>query len=229
MVKILVVEDETNLNRLLCRFLNEHGYEAEGVCSGKEAVEAMYVKHRDMLISDIMMPGMDGFALARTVREENADIPILFLSARDDFTAKEKGYGIGIDDYLVKPVEFEELLLHVRALLRRAKIMAEQKIQVGNLVIDEQSTEVRVDGKTIDLTLREFQILDKLLSNPGRTFTRSQLLDDYSGLEKETSIRTVDVHITNLRAKLAGCDGFVIKTVRGLGYKVQILDPKEGA
>ena len=229
MIRILVVEDEKDLNRLLCRFLNDRGYEAEGVFSGQEALDAIYGQHRDLLISDIMMPGMDGFALAKAVRQENEDLPILFLTARDDFTSKERGYDIGIDDYLVKPVEFEELLLHVKALLRRAKIASEKKISAGNLVLSEERTEVTVDGKMVELTLREFRILDRLLSSPGRTFTRSQLLDDYTGLENQSSLRTIDVHVTNLRAKLAqaGADGFEIKTVRGLGYKAQLSDGKE--
>lgn len=141
------------------------------------------------------------------------------MTARDDFTSKERGYHLGIDDYLVKPIDLNELVLHVEVLLRRANIAAAKKLTVGNLVLDEDDVSATVDGVAVPLTLREFQILFKLLSYPKRTFTRSQLLDEFSGIESESGLRTVDVHITNLRAKLSGCDSFQIVTVRGLGYK----------
>ncbi len=187
-------ERRRDLNRSLCRFLSGEGYSPQGVRTGQEGINALYAKHFDMIISDIMMPGMDGFAFARTIREQDRYIPILFMTARDDFLSKEKGYDLGVDDYLVKPVDFRELQLHIRALLRRARIMESRRITIGNLVLDEDSTSAEVDGKPVSLTLREFQILYKLLSYPNRTFTRSQLLDDFSGLERENSLRTVDVH-----------------------------------
>ena len=169
-----------------------------------------------------MMPGMDGFAFAEAVRSQDKNIPILFMTARDDFSSKERGYRLGIDDYLVKPIDLNELVLHVEALLRRANIAAEKKLTVGELVLDEDEMSASVGGKPVMLTLREFQILFKLLSYPKRTFTRSQLLDEFSGIESESGLRSADVHITNLRAKLSGCTGFQIVTVRGLGYKAVI-------
>ncbi len=205
MISILIVEDDGDLNRSLCRFLSGEGYSPQGVRTGQEGINALYAKHFDMIISDIMMPGMDGFAFARTIREQDRYIPILFMTARDDFLSKEKGYDLGVDDYLVKPVDFRELQLHIRALLRRARIMESRRITIGNLVLDEDSTSAEVDGKPVSLTLREFQILYKLLSYPNRTFTRSQLLDDFSGLERENSLRTVDVHLTNPTASHGGC------------------------
>lgn len=226
MIRILVVEDDADLNELQCRFLNDSGYAAFGVRSAGEALDALYSKTYDLIISDIMMPGMDGFQLAKLIRAENKEIPILFLTARDDFMSKEKGYDLGIDDYMVKPVNLNELLLHIKALLRRAKIAQVRRITIGNTVVDEEQTAVTVNGEAVSLTLREFQILYKLLSYPSRTFTRSQLMDDYSGAEKESGLRTVDVHITNLRQKLADSDGFEIVTVRGLGYKARLNKAK---
>ncbi len=222
MIHILVVEDDRDLNQTVCRHLNARDYRAVGVLRAAEAFDQLYAGHFDLIISDIMMPEMDGFEFARLLRQQDADIPILFMTARDDYTAKERGYRLGIDDYMVKPVNLDELVLHVEALLRRAHIAAEKKLTVGNLVLDEDEVSATVDGEPINLTLREFQILFKLLSYPKRTFTRSQLLDEFSGVETESGLRTVDVHITNLRAKLAGCDAFKIVTVRGLGYKAVI-------
>lgn len=222
MVHILVIEDDKDLNRTVCRYLEEHNYAATGVMRASEAFDRLYAGHFDLIISDIMMPETDGFALAETIREQDSHIPILFMTARDDFSAKERGYRLGIDDYMVKPIRLEELLLHIEALLRRANIAAEKKLTVGNLVLNEEEVSATVDGEPVTLTLREFQILFKLLSYPKRTFTRSQLLDEFSGIEKESGLRTVDVHITNLRAKLAHCDAFKIVTVRGLGYKAVI-------
>ena len=223
MIHILVVEDDKDLNQAVCRHLNARGYQTTGVLKAMDAFDQMYTSHVDLIISDIMMPGMDGFEFAETVREQDKNIPILFMTARDDFTSKERGYHLGIDDYLVKPIDLNELVLHVEALLRRANIAAEKKLVVGNLVLDEDEMSATVDGEPVTLTLREFQILFKLLSYPKRTFTRSQLLDEFSGIESESGLRTVDVHITNLRAKLSGCTGFQIVTVRGLGYKAVIL------
>ena len=222
MIHILVVEDDKDLNEAICRHLNNRDYQATGVLRASDAFDQMYASHIDLIISDIMMPGMDGFAFAETVRSQDKHIPILFITARDDFSSKERGYRLGIDDYLVKPIDLNELVLHVEALLRRANIAAEKKLIVGNLVLDEDEMSATVGGKPVMLTLREFQILFKLLSYSKRTFTRSQLLDEFSGIESESGLRTVDVHITNLRSKLSCCTGFQIVTVRGLGYKAVI-------
>lgn len=219
MVHILVVEDDADLNHAVCRHLNSHSYEATGCLSAKDALESMSETSYDLIISDIMMKNMDGFAFTEEIRRQNTNIPILFISARDDFTAKEKGYHLGIDDYMVKPIDLNELILHVEALLRRANIASEKKLTVGSLVLDENEMTATLNGKVIDLTPREFQILFKLLSYPKHTFTRSQLIEEFSGAESESGLRTVDVFIANIRSKLAGCHDFRIVTVRGLGYK----------
>ena len=174
----------------------------------------------DLIISDIMMPEVDGFEFAENVRKVNRHIPILFMSARDDLPAKQKGFRIGIDDYMVKPVELAELEMRVRALLRRANIETERKLTVGNLVMDADAMTAMIDNEEIAVTTREFNILYKLLSYPNKTFSRAQLMDEFWGVETDTSLRAVDVYITKLRDKFSDCDGFEIKTVRGLGYKV---------
>lgn len=222
MIHILAVEDDRDLNETLCRHLNAHGYRAVGVPGAAQAYDELYANHYDLIISDIMMPEIDGFAFAEAVRAQDKNIPILFMTARDDFAAKERGYRLGIDDYMVKPIRLDELTLHIEALLRRANIAAEKKLVVGSLVLDEDEMTAALNGEPITLTLREFQILFKLLSYPKKTFTRSQLLDEFSGTESESGLRTVDVHITNLRAKLAACKDFEIVTVRGLGYKAVV-------
>ena len=222
MIHILVVEDDRDLNEAVCRHLSSRNYQATGVLQASDAFDQLYASHIDLIISDIMMPEMDGFAFAEAVRSQDKNIPILFMTARDDFSSKERGYRLGIDADLVKPIDLNELVLHVEALLRRANIAAEKKLTVGELVLDEDEMSASVGGKPVMLTLREFQILFKLLSYPKRTFTRSQLLDEFSGIESESGLRSVDVHITNLRAKLSDCAGFQIVTVRGLGYKAVI-------
>ena len=166
-----------------------------------------------------MMPGTDGFAFARNVRQVNEHIPILFMSARDDLPAKQKGFQLGIDDYMVKPIELDELQLRVRALLRRANIEMERKLTLGNLRLDADGMTAEIDGEEIAVTTREFNILYKLLSYPKKTFTRAQLMDEFWGVDSDASLRAVDVYITKLRDKFSSCDGFEIQTVRGLGYK----------
>ena len=173
----------------------------------------------DLIISDIMMPEIDGFEFARTVRKVNKRIPILFMSAKDDLPSKQKGFQLGIDDYMVKPVDLEELVLRVRALLRRANIETERKITVGNLVLDGDGMSAEVNGEEISLTTREFNIIYKLLSYPKKTFSRAQLMDEFWDVDSDTSLRAVDVYMTKLRNKLADCDGFKLVTVHGLGYK----------
>ena len=219
MVHILVLEDDAKLNQLVCTYLNDSGFEAKGCLNANDAYDALYNNLYDLIISDIMMPEVDGFAFARTVRQVNKHIPILFMSARDDLPAKQKGFQLGIDDYMVKPIELSELLLRVRALLRRANIETERKITVGNLVLDADGLTAEIDGEEVPVTTREFNILYKLLSYPKKTFSRAQLMDEFWGMDSDASLRAVDVYITKLRDKFSGCDGFEIKTVRGLGYK----------
>ena len=219
MIHILVVEDDAKLNQLVCTYLGDCGFEAKGCLNASSAYDELYNSLYDLIISDIMMPEVDGFEFARTVRQVNRHIPILFMSARDDLPAKQKGFQLGIDDYMVKPFELDELALRVRALLRRANIELERKITVGNLVLDADGMTAEVDGEELSVTTREFNILYKLLSYPKKTFTRAQLMDEFWGVDSETSLRAVDVYITKLRDKFSACDGFEIKTVRGLGYK----------
>ena len=219
MIHILVLEDDAKLNQLVCTYLNDSGFTAKGCLHAKDAYDELYNSLYDLIISDIMMPDIDGFEFARTVRQVNERIPILFMSARDDLPAKQKGFQLGIDDYMVKPIDFEELLLRVRALLRRSNIEAERKITVGNLTLDADGLTAEMDGEEVPVTTREFNILYKLLSYPKKTFSRAQLMDEFWGVDSDTSLRSVDVYITKLRDKFSGCDGFEIKTVRGLGYK----------
>ena len=222
MIHILVVDDDEKLNRALCTYLRANGYEAKGVLSASDAYDEMYSQLYDFIISDIMMPGIDGFEFAKTVRELNKNIPLLFMSARDDLAAKREGFQIGIDDYIVKPFELDELLLRVQALLRRAHIEQERKLTVGNLTLDADAMAAKAGGEDIPLTTREFNIIFKLLSYPNKTFSRAQLMDEFWGMESNASLRAVDVYITKLRDKLSGCEGFEIKTVRGLGYKAVV-------
>lgn len=219
MIHILVVDDDPELNRAVCTYLNDSGFTATGCLGGNDAYQEMYNKHYDLIISDIMMPGVDGFEFARAVRRVNGHIPILFMSARDDMPAKRRGFQLGIDDYMVKPIELDELLMRVRALLRRANIEATHKLTHGNLVLDADAVSAVVDGREVPVTMREFNILFKLLSYPNKTFTRAQLMDEFWGLDSDTSLRAVDVYITKLRDKFSGCGDFKIVTVHGLGYK----------
>ena len=219
MFKILVVEDDKELNKTVCAYLNGNGYEAVGCLEANEAYNEMYGNIFDLIISDIMMPKIDGFEFAETVRSLNKDIPILFMTARDDFRSKQRGYGIGIDDYMVKPVDLDELLLKIGALLRRAKIANTKQITVGSLVLDAEERSAVLDGEDIPLTVREFNLLYKLLSYPKKTFTRSQLMDEFWDAESESGSRTVDVYMRKLREKFECCKDFEIVTVHGLGYK----------
>jgi len=223
MIHILVVDDDKKINQTVCAWLNDCGFEAKGVLSAAEAYDEMYNQLYELIISDIMMPEVDGFEFARTVREVNKRIPILFMSAKDDLPSKQKGFQLGIDDYMVKPIELAELEMRVRALLRRANIETERKLSVGNLVLDADGMTAEVDGEEIAVATREFNILYKLLSYPKKTFTRAQLMDEFWGVDSDTSLRAVDVYITKLRDKFSECDGFEIKTVRGLGYKTVLL------
>jgi len=219
MIPILVVEDDKNLNHVVCSYLKSSGFEAAGCLNAEEAYEEMYRRRYELIISDIMMPGTDGFEFAKSVRSVNETIPILFMSARDDLPSKQRGFQLGIDDYMVKPIELDELLLRVRALLRRANIEMERRITVGNLELNADAMAVFIDGEEVPTTTREFHILYKLLSYPGKTFSRAQLMDEFWGVDTDSSLRAVDVYITKLRDKFSQCSGFEIRTIRGIGYK----------
>lgn len=219
MIHILVLEDDATLNSAVCTYLNDSGFEAKGFLRASDAYDGMYGTLYDLIISDIMMPEIDGFEFAENVRRVNKSIPILFMSARDDMPAKQKGFRLGIDDYMVKPLNYDELLLRVRALLRRANIETERKLEVGNLLLDADGLTAEIDGEEVPVTTREFNILYKLLSYPKKTFSRAQLMDEFWGVDTDAGLRAVDVYVTKLRDKFSACDGFEIKTVRGLGYK----------
>ena len=219
MINILVVEDDIKLNQIVCTRLSNEGYVVKGCLNPNEAYDLMYGSLFDVIISDIMMPEIDGFEFAKMVRSINTTIPILFMTARDDIASKQKGFNSGIDDYMVKPIDLDELILRVAALIRRTSIMEEKKLTVGNLLLDADELSAYIDGVETQITVREFNILFKLLSYPKKTFSRAQLMDEFWGVDSETSLRAVDVYITKLRDKFSACDGFKIVTVHGLGYK----------
>ncbi len=223
MFRILVVEDDRDLNRAVCSYLHRNGYDTVGCHSANEAYDAMYGGTLfDLIISDIMMPGIDGFEFAATIREQNQEIPILFMTARDDFPAKQRGFQVGIDDYMVKPVDLDELALRVAALMRRARIATSKKLTVGGLTLDADERSATLNGEEIPLTVREFNLIYKLLSYPKKTFTRQQLMDEFWDGASSSGSRTVDVYMTRLRDKFSQCDDFEIVTVHGLGYKAVI-------
>jgi len=219
MLNILVVEDDIPFNRIVCSALNSNGYNAQGALSASEAYNLMYDTLFDLIVSDIMLPGIDGFELAETVRALNQTIPILFVSAREDFAAKQKGFRLGIDDYMTKPIHMDELLLRVGALVRRAQIAAAKRLAVGSLLMDADEMTASVNGEAVPMTVREFHILYKLLSYPKKTFSRQQLINEFWELGSDTSLRVVDVYITRIREKFAHCADFKIVTIYGLGYK----------
>lgn len=219
MFKILVLEDEKDLNRTVCSYLNQKGYITKGCFEARSAYDELYSDVYDLIISDIMLPGVDGYEFARTVRSTNEEIPIIFMTARDDFYSKQKGYGAGIDDYMVKPINLDELVLRIEALLRRAKIASSKIITIGSLTMNMDERSTRVGKKDVPMTAREFNILYKLLSYPNKTFTRTQLMDEFWSSESSSGPRTVDVYMAKLREKFSDCDDFEIATVHGLGYK----------
>lgn len=219
MFKILVIEDDKDLCRIMCACLNRNGYEASYANNAEEAYRAMYNNVYDLIISDIMLPGADGYEIANTIRSTDSDTPILFVTAKDDFFSKKKGFLAGIDDYMVKPVDLEELLLRIGAILRRSKIASSRKLTVGSLVMNMDERTTKFNGTEIPMTAREFNLLYKLLSYPGKTFTRSQLMDEFWEPGTTSGLRTVDVYITKLRERFSASEDFEIVTVHGLGYK----------
>lgn len=219
MVKILVAEDDKSLNSLVHSYLVSNGYEAVSCYDGEEALSLLREQDFDMVISDIMMPKLDGFALAKEIRAADKQIPILFMTALDDMPSQQRGYKLGVDDYVVKPFDAEVLMLRVGALLRRANIERCKELVAGNLRMNREEHTAYKDGEELPLTVREFDLLFKLLSFPKRTFTRAQLMDEFWDYDSSATSRTVDVYMAKLREKTAGCTGFEIVTVHGLGYK----------
>ena len=222
MSKILLAEDDLSLNRLVCATLRADGYEVTSCADGDAAADEFGEDKYDLVITDIMMPKLDGFALAELIRSADEHVPILFMTARDDKPSKQLGFKLGIDDYITKPFDMDIFVLKIKAVLRRSAITKTNQIEVGNLVLNADEHTAYVDGKELSLTVREFDILFKLLSYPKKTFTRAQLMQEFWDYDSSSTSRTVDVYMVKLREKTADCTGFEIVTVHGLGYKAVI-------
>ncbi len=220
MSKILVVEDNQDLNNLVTIYLKGNDYEVVSCANGKEALDAFHQEPFDMVITDIMMPLINGFELAQQIRKSNLTIPIFFMSAKDDKPSKQLGYKIGIDDYVVKPFDIDELILKVKAILRRTNIQNNKQLIIGNLIMNKDEYTATIDHEEVSLTVREFNILFELLSHPKITFTRGKLMEQFWDFDSSATSRTVDVYMAKIREKTACCTGFEIITVHGLGYKV---------
>ena len=220
MINILVVEDDIKLNKLFCTVLNRNNYHTFSATDGAEALEILDKEYIDLIVSDIMMPNMDGYELTRTLRDADYDLPILMITAKENFKDKQKGFNMGIDDYMVKPIDVNEMVLRVGALLRRAQIINTRKIEIGSTILDYDSLTAIVGNDEFLLPQKEFYLLYKLLSYPNKIFTRQQLMDEIWGMDSETDERTVDVHINRLRDRFKDSFDFKIVTIRGLGYKV---------
>lgn len=219
MFKILVVEDNMDMQELFCTVLTDSGYRTFPASDGLEALAIMEKEYIDLIVADIMMPNMDGFELTKSLRDAGYDLPVLMVTAKDQFDDMQKGFRAGTDDYMIKPINMKELILRVEALLRRAKISSEKKIIIGATTLDYDALTVTFDGNETLLPQKEFYLLYKLLSYPNKIFTRRQLMDEIWGMFSETDERTVNTHINRLREKFSDCTDFEIVTVRGLGYK----------
>ena len=220
MIRILLAEDDKDLNEVVSSYLRAEGYEIDSVFNGLDALNKIYENKYDIVLSDIMMPLCDGYELARTIREENKSIPIIFMSARDDKPSKQIGYKAGIDDYITKPFDLDELVFKIKAIARRIDINTSSIIEIGNFKMDFDEHNAYINGNELSLTVREFDILYALLSNPKKTFTRSKLMEEFWDYDSSATSRTVDVYLSKLRDKTKECTGFEIQTVHGLGYKV---------
>lgn len=220
MFHILIVEDDKELRELFSTVLLKNGYKTTNAKDGIEALNVLDKEYIDLIISDIMMPNMDGFELIKSIRDAQFNLPILMITAKESFQDKQRGFLLGIDDYMVKPIDVNEMVLRVGALLRRAQIISERKQSVGDTMLEYDSLSVYQNGEATVLPQKEFYILYKLISYPNRIFTRQELMDEFWGLDSETDIRTVDVHINRLRDRFKNNIDFDILTVRGLGYKV---------
>ena len=219
MIRILVAEDDSAMNKLVCNMLTDKGYEPVACFDGAQAMREFERQPFDMVITDIMMPNADGYRLAEEVRQTDKHIPILFMTALDDKLSQQRGFRSGADDYVTKPFDADILLLRVEALLRRANIERSRELTAGNLRMNKDEHTAYLNGEELPLTVREFDLLFKLLSFPKRTFTRAQLMDEFWDFDSSATSRTVDVYMSKLREKTADCDGFEILTVHGLSYK----------
>ncbi len=219
MLNILVVEDDEKLRKLFAAVLTRHGYRAVLAENGEEALAILDREFISLVISDIMMPKMDGYQLTKSLRDAGSDLPVLMITAKEDFEDKQKGFLVGTDDYMVKPIDVNEMLLRVGALLRRARIVTERKVVCGETTLNYDALTVWCDGEEVLLPQKEFYLLYKLVSYPNKIFTRQQLMDEIWGMDSDTDERTVDVHVNRIRERFKGCPDFKIVTVRGLGYK----------
>lgn len=220
MFKILIAEDDSELRQLFSHVLIKNGYSVTGVCNGKEALDALDKGYYDLIISDIMMPEMDGYELVSSLRTAGYSIPVMMITAKDAFDNMRMGFVSGTDDYMVKPVNVNEMVLRVGALLRRAQMINDRRLVIGGTVMECDSLTVTWDGQSAVLPLKEFMLLYKMASFPGRIFTRQQLMDDIWGYDSDTDTHTVDVHIGRLRDRFRDSKDFKIITMRGVGYKV---------
>lgn len=219
MPTILIVDDNPKICRLLEVFLKMEGFDVLLADDGSKVIPLLESHVVDLIIADIMMPNLDGYEMIKELRENQNQIPVLIVTAKSTFADKKQGFDLGADDYMTKPIDLEEMLLRIKALLRRSKIFAENQIVVGDIIIDQNNLEVQMPGKTMVLPLKEFLLLFKLLSYPGRIFTRQELMDEIWGLDSESTLRTVDVHIKRLRERFENVKEFEILTIRGVGYK----------
>ena len=226
MFHIMIVEDDKNLRRLMEAVLTQNGYHVVPASDGQEALDLLESVYVDLIISDIMMPNMDGYTLTRELRDANYSIPVLLITAKETFEDKRKGFLSGADDYMVKPINIDEMVLRVGAILRRSKISSEQRICIGEVELDYQSLAVSKGGLSLTLPKKEFYLLFKLLSYPKQIFTRQQLMEEIWGPEADTDERTIDVHIKRLRNRLHSFEEFEIVTIRGVGYKAEIREVK---
>lgn len=228
MFNILIVEDDKNLRKLIVTCLKKNNYNTYEATNGEEALEVLDKNFTDLVITDIMMPKMDGFELVKELRESKYNVPILLITAKGGIEDKKCGFTLGADDYMVKPIDIEELALRVQVLLRRAQTTNEKKIKLGDLVLNYNQISVTRKDKIYPLAQKEFYLLYKLVSTPNTIFTRQELIDEIWGLESESDYRTVDVHIKRIREKLSDVTEFEIITIRGIGYKCIIKNEKEG-
>ena len=221
MFRILVVEDDATVNKMICVKLKQEAFEVESAFHGQEAMQILETKQMDLIVCDIMMPVMDGYEFVQQLRDARVQIPVLMITAKDAIEDMEKGFVAGTDDYMIKPLNLRELVLRIRALLRRAKIAHEKKLTVGNTVLEYDSLSVTVGDDTMTLPRKEFFILFKLLCNPNKIFTRLEILDEIWGMDSEADERLVDSHIKKLRRRFSENQDFEIVTIRGLGYKAE--------
>ena len=222
MFNVLVVEDDKNLRKLITTCLKREKYNTYEAANGVEALDVMDKNYVDLMITDIMMPNMDGYELIKELRDANYNIPILVVTAKSTLEDKKEGYKLGADDYIVKPIDIEELPLKVKALLKRSNTASEKKIEIGDLLIDYNQLSIKKGDKEYALAQKEFYLFYKLISVPNVIYTRQEIMEEIWGLENESDYRTVDVHIKRIREKLKDLDEFEIQTIRGIGYKLVI-------